>query len=235
MLDSLWVLSAISLLPVAVLTCAVWRLTVRLRRIRSRQVEVAARAVAEVRTGFARDLHDLVGHRLWVARLHGDTARGLSEHLPAVHAELTVVIESLRLAAVELRELAAGYRGTRFADEVAGLRAALAAAGVACVFTGPAEPDRETGDLLATVLREAVTNVLRHSAARRCEIDLRDADGLITLTVANDGVRGCTRTVMAGEGLANVRDRVAAVAGRSDVRSADGRFTLTVAVPGKLA
>jgi two-component system sensor histidine kinase DesK len=97
----------------------------------------------------------------------------------------------------------------------------------------------QVGAVLATVLREAVTNVLRHALATRCEIRLsKDAEG-IRLTVTNDGVEtpssGRTRQRRGGRGLPNLTARVAAIGGRLVTRTTGSRFELTVLVPAGTA
>jgi two-component system sensor histidine kinase DesK len=88
----------------------------------------------------------------------------------------------------------------------------------------------DAGSLLAIVLREAVTNVVRHAHARICEIDTSLAAGSVRLRVFNDGAfaEAATRR---GTGLANLRSRVEEAGGRLTVRREDDRFTLIAELP----
>jgi signal transduction histidine kinase len=90
-----------------------------------------------------------------------------------------------------------------------------------------------TDDVLAPVLREAVTNILRHAAATNCVIELTAADAALRLHVGNDGVRprSPARGDGQGLGLANLDTRVRAAGGRLTIGQADGRFGLTVELP----
>jgi two-component system sensor histidine kinase DesK len=134
----------------------------------------------------------------------------------------------------------------------AAAREVLASAGVAVEVR--AEPPRgplpgEVDTILATMLREAITNVLRHATATRCEITLTVAETAVSLEIANDGVAndGVTgnpadpapgRTpapVTGGHGLANLAARAEALRGQLTAHAEGGRFTLTARIPVSIA
>ncbi|MBX6723688.1 MAG: hypothetical protein IRY92_10730 [Dactylosporangium sp.] len=122
-------------------------------------------------------------------------------------------------------------------DELAAARQLLASAGIRVQVDAFPIPD-EVGAVLAMVVREAITNVLRHARATQCEIRLsEDADG-IRLTVTNDGVedRISDRTLRGGgRGLPNLTARVAAMGGRLDARPSGTSFEVAVRVPATSA
>jgi two-component system sensor histidine kinase DesK len=97
----------------------------------------------------------------------------------------------------------------------------------------------EIGVVLATVLREAVTNVLRHAEATRCEIELTSDEEEVRLRVANDGVttnpdKGQPREQRwraGGHGLANLSARAVAVGGHLSTHIEGGRFEFIVTIP----
>jgi signal transduction histidine kinase len=86
--------------------------------------------------------------------------------------------------------------------------------------------------VLATVLREGITNVLRHSTAERCAISMRQADGRVWLDIVNDGVPTNPSRSQGGSGIQNLSVRVAALRGQLVARiEADGRFGLHAWAP----
>jgi two-component system, NarL family, sensor histidine kinase DesK len=143
------------------------------------------------------------------------------------------VQEVTRHALAEVREAVHGYRRLALTDAVDGARTALAAAGIDCRVEGGAGtlPD-EVEDVLAWAVREATTNVVRHSDARTCSITLQSTDGAVELEVADDG-----STRPAGDGGAGLRglaERAEKLRGTLEVgaRRAGGfRVKLTVPLP----
>jgi signal transduction histidine kinase len=186
------------------------------RELRMTRAEMARLAVANERLRFARDLHDLLGHSLSLVALKADLVEQLIPHAPerAVQ-EVRDVQRVSRAALKEVREAVAGYRQPSLATELTGAQEMLAAAGIGCHVDGEAAVLPPVVDAtLAWVLREAVTNVIRHSHARRCAIHLTARDGAAGLEVVDDG-RGAPADVdhQPGNGLAGLVERVAAVGG----------------------
>ena len=146
-------------------------------------------------------------------------------------AELTDVQRLAREALADVRAAVAGYRGLSLDAELAAARTALDAAGIeADVPTNASAVPAERQDLFAWAVREAVTNVVRHSQARHCRIEVTPT----SVAVVDDG-RGPgrkTEDAPAGHGLAGLRERVDAAGGTLTVaRAAGGGFALRVAVP----
>ncbi len=186
--------------------------------------------VAE-RERIARDLHDLLGHTLSVIVIKSELASKLAETDPVRAAgEIRDVERISRNALQEVRRAIHGYRGERVETELATARAALDAAGVTLVQD--IEPVALTPDIeraLALALREAVTNVIRHARARRCEVVLRQDSSGLRLVVTDDGIGGEHEE---GAGLSGMRTRLAAIGGTVE---RDGRrgTRLTLAVPDR--
>ncbi len=169
-------------------------------------------AVVAERERIARDMHDLLGHTLSVIVIKSELAAKLADRDPKRAAnEIRDVERISRSALQEVRRAIHGYRGERLRDELANAHAALAAAGVTLEVDAeplPLDPDKEHA--LALALREAITNVIRHAAARRCSVALaRDTDA-IRLVVADDGVGG---EHVEGAGLSGMRARLSAIGG----------------------
>ncbi|WP_412543409.1 histidine kinase [Longispora sp. K20-0274] len=224
---------ALIAVPVAVLCrVSVWMLGVMWELDRSRRAQ-AGLAVAEERLRFARDLHDVVGRSLSVVALKAELAAQLSRR---GRAEATdEMLEVRRIAQeslAELRAVVGGYRAADLDVELSGARALLASAGIACTVDGDGvDLPPEVQGTLGWVVREATTNVLRHSEARGCAITLhRSPAGAVTLTMDNDGAAGSA--VRYGSGLTGLTERVAGLGGTVVVehRPPDG-FRLAAVLP----
>jgi two-component system, NarL family, sensor histidine kinase DesK len=180
--------------------------------------------VAE-RERVARDVHDVLGHSLTVVTVKAELAERLVDDDPErAKAELAEIQSLTRQSLAEIRATVGGLRVARLADEIAASRAALQAAGIeADVPDDPSVVDPRHRIVLAWALREAVTNVVRHSAATSCTVELEPA----ALTVSDDG-RGLDGHGE-GNGLRGLRERVTAAGGSVDLDPGpDGGTTLRV-------
>lgn len=189
----------------------------RQRRLVQAQDEIAALAVANERARIAADLHDILGHSLTVVTLKAELAQRLLDvDLDKARAELRDLEIRARDALADVRTTALGVRGVSLPGEIAAARSALAAAHVTAELPGAADdvPTR-LRELFAWTIREAVTNVVRHSRATRCEVRLC-AD---SVEIVDDGV-GPSPAALDGQGLAGLRRRAEAVGARL---SAGGR------------
>jgi two-component system, NarL family, sensor histidine kinase DesK len=225
----------LSLLVIEVLTLALLFMGVRNTRllviqVRQAQSEVARLAANEERLRIARDLHDLLGHSLSLIVLKSELARRLAEQGSDGAVREVADIESVaRQALVEVREAVTGYRQRCLSEEIDGARAALAAAGVELTVrtSGTPLPDELDG-LLGWAVREAVTNVVRHARATRCDITLTYGKAGALLEVADNGVSG---PYQPGSGLTGLTERVGAAGGSVEVDPAAAGFRLRVVVP----
>jgi two-component system sensor histidine kinase DesK len=144
------------------------------------------------------------------------------------------------VALAELREVVHGYRQVDLRAELRSIEHVLRSSGVRCTVTVPdANLPQAVAAPLAAVLREAVTNVLRHSRATTCTISIEPAagrsgadgdGGTVTMTVVNDGVTA-TRPDRHSHGLPGLVERLAATGGTLRTHAADGRFTVEAVVP----
>ncbi|MEU4655836.1 sensor histidine kinase [Streptomyces sp. NPDC023723] len=196
-------------------TAAILGLSDVVRDLRAAREELARRAVAEERLRFSRDLHDLLGHTLSVIVVKAEAARRLSSRdLPAALTQVTDIEAVGRQALTEIREAVTGYREGSLGTELDRARSALSAADVAPVVhrSGPPLPPR-TEALLGWVVREAVTNVVRHSGASRCEIAVLGSAERVRLTVTDDGPGPSGTSAGPGTGLTGLTERLAAAGG----------------------
>jgi len=184
--------------------------------LRAVREEIARLAVAEERLRFARDLHDLLGHSLSLITLKSELAGRLLPDAPEkAAAEIRDVEGVARRALREVREAVAGYRQPTLDRELYGARETLEAAEISCRIENRLGVLPNALDaVLAWTVREGVTNVIRHSHARRCEILLsRDGDEVhAEIRDDGDGPPG-PDGYTAGSGLSGLAERVAASGG----------------------
>jgi two-component system sensor histidine kinase DesK len=203
--------------------------------VQAAQREAAGAAATQEQLRLAHDAHDALGLGLSTIALKSDLALALLDSDPERARHETVQI--MHLAAIVSRDASAVGTGSLALDldsELASARSTLGAAGVALrVAATPPDIPAETGAVLAAVLREAVTNILRHSAALTCGIDLRQGAAGLTLEVTNDGVTGA-RTSDAGLGLRSMSERLRPLGGSLRTRREDDVHTLTVEIPAVL-
>jgi two-component system sensor histidine kinase DesK len=210
------------------------RLEAANRALSEAGVEVERLAVDNERLRFARDMHDLLGHSLAVITVKSQLAGRLAVADPErARAEMEEVEELSRQALCEVREAIAGYRELSLPEELEGARRALGTAGVRLeVAAGPLPADVEP--VLAWVVREAATNVVRHSGARRCRIRLGVEGGEAYAEVRDDG-RGPAAAGGAGtggNGLRGLAERVHVAGGTLAGGPAEGGgFLLSARLP----
>lgn len=210
------------------------RTTVELRKARATVAQLAAN---EERLRLARDLHDLLGHSLSLITLKSELAgRMLPDHPDKAAQQVADIEQVSRQALVDVREAVTGYRRPRLSDELAGAQVALTAAGVNADL--PAEPDltdvpEDSESAVAWALREAVTNVVRHSGARRCAVELvrrQTLDGpVLELSVEDDGSGGSGKGP--GNGLTGITERLEKVGGSLEAARLKHGFRLVARVP----
>jgi two-component system sensor histidine kinase DesK len=184
--------------------------------LRLSQAEVEELARVAERERIARDLHDLLGHRLSVIVLKSELAGKLFDRDPdAARREILAVETSAREALAEVREAISGYRHQSLQAELEQARMALTSADVALDLTidDALHLSSRPEAVLGLILREAVTNIIRHAKAHHCAIRIvhnPEDDGLL-FEVQDDG-RGRIRPE--GGGIDGMRARVEAIGGR---------------------
>ncbi|MCO5995961.1 sensor histidine kinase [Actinoallomurus rhizosphaericola] len=220
----------VSALVTGLLVYGLVRLARLIHDLRDAGAELARAATVQERLRAARDLHDLLGHSLAAMLLKCELARRLAQADPErARAELTEVVAMAERARADLRTASgAGEPEMSLEIEAESARSVLTAAGVETrVDLGHGPLPGPSATVLSTVLREAVTNILRHSAARHCAIVTTSEDGFVTLTVDNDGLDPRARRTPPGSGIGNLTTRLAAVGGTLTARAdGDGGFRL---------
>ncbi|MGW0478756.1 histidine kinase [Nonomuraea sp. NPDC003214] len=199
------------------------------RELRESRDGLARAAVVEERLRAARDLHDLLGHTLAAILLKCELARRLDPE--RARKELADVAAMTERATADLATVSGEHGRLSLAAEAESARSVLAAAGVAATLD-LRHPglDPEVEHVLGAVLREAVTNVLRHSAASRCSITTAAGDGVVRLSVRNDGTRA-SEGRRGSAGIGNLTTRLSELDGRLAVCGEGGWFELTATIP----
>ncbi|GAA3254704.1 sensor histidine kinase [Nonomuraea helvata] len=220
---------AISTLVTGLAVYGLLRLAQLARELRESRDGLARAAVLEERLRAARDLHDLLGHTLAAILLKCELARRLDAE--RARKELDDVLTMTERAREDLRTVSGEHGELSLTAEAESARSVLAAAGIEAVLDlGHDRLGREVDTTLGIVLREAVTNVLRHSSAGRCTITTSVRDGAVRLSVRNDGVRS-SQGRRGSAGIGNLTTRLAALDGRLAVVREHDWFELTATVP----
>jgi len=191
------------------------------------RAEVARLAAENERTRIARDLHDLLGHSLTTITVKAGLARRLAETGDVERAlhEITEVEQLSRRTLGDVRAAVAGHRDVTLAGELATTREVLRASLIESELPGSVDiVDPELSELFGWVLREAVTNVVRHAHATRVTITL----GSRSIEIVDDGVGGSSNN---GNGLTGLRERVAAAGGTLEAGPIGRGWRLRVDVP----
>jgi two-component system sensor histidine kinase DesK len=193
------------------------------------QEEIAHLAKMAERERIARDLHDVLGHTLSVVVLKSELAGKLMNDNPERSRREIGEVESIaRTALAEVREAIRGYRSEGLIAEIDHARATLDAAGVT-LECPPALPKLRPAEetVFSLIVREAVTNIVRHAQASQCRVRFEESDSAKSLVVEDDG-RGGIR--YEGNGLRGMRERAESLGGRLRIDSGTGT-RLTIEIP----
>ncbi len=241
-LGDVWFLS---LIVVAVTVATVLIRVVETHQVAQTRLRTGL-AVSDERSRVARDVHDVLGHSLTAvilkAELAGRMLDGVDlddeddrERVESCRAQLAELQSISRSALAEIRSTVGGLRAANLADEVTVARTVLADAGVDLLVTGEvASVPEHQRSMLAWVVRESVTNVVRHAQAKTCHIELAPGPGPVVLRVSDDGVglgssNGEADPGRLGNGLRGLQERVEAGGARLRLGS-DGGTQIEVAV-----
>jgi two-component system sensor histidine kinase DesK len=224
---------AVSTLAVGLFVFGLSRLSLIVRYVHAARGELAQLAIVQERMRFSRDLHDLLGYSLSAITLKAELARRLVSANPGrSRDEIAELLDIARQALADVRKVSSGYRNLSLSKEAASVASLLTTAGIDArveVDCGPL--DERVDTVLATVVRESVTNILRHSNARACSIKAHQAGDVIMLQMLNDGIPRNAATGRLGGGLENMATRLEAIGGQLTATIHNGQFDLIAQVP----
>jgi two-component system, NarL family, sensor histidine kinase DesK len=209
------------------------QLAVQLENLRG---ELARKAVAGERLRVARDTHDLLGLGLSAIAMKADLiGKLLGRSDPRAGEEIAELARICATARADVRLVAGEARDLPLDAELAAARDVLASTGIDVRLCVSADPPPEAAAVLVPVVREAVTNILKHSSASYCVLEMTADARLLHLSISNDG-RDDTSGPLAevgrtGNGLRNLAARLEAAGGDLTATREDGTFSLAVELP----
>ena len=227
-----WVPAMVLMFMVGFANVASTALEDKNRALMAARDEVRRLAATSERERIGRDLHDLLGRTLTLVAIKADLAAKLAPRdAGRAEAEMREVADAARAALAEVRAAVSGMTGASLPREIEASRTAMIAAAMSFTVEGdPARVDGETGAVLAMVLREGVTNVIRHSGAQNCRVTIMSDEQAEWLVVEDDGT-GDAALAAQGGGLAGLRKRLAAAGGALSVESGTSGTRLVATLP----
>lgn len=188
----------------------------------------------EERQRIARDLHDTLGQKLSLIGLKSDLAGKLISKDPdQARSELRDVQQTARTALNEVRKMVSQMRGIRIKEEMGRVSQLLQAAQIELIYKQDSALTNVSlfiENILSMCMKEAVTNVVKHSHATVCEITIEQTAKEISITVHDNGVGLAKENDEKGNGLQGMRERLDFVNGTLDITSENGT-TITMSVP----
>lgn len=199
------------------------------------QNRISQYIIIEERERIARDLHDTLGQKLSLIGLKSDLASRLIEKNPtAAKNEINDINQTARSVLKEVRELVTNMRGTKLEDELFRVKQILLAAQIACKVSGTPERLKTPlliENVLSMCLKEAVTNVVKHSNATACSISIKQSAKETLLKVHDNGIGlDLKRDWSTGHGLRGIKERLDFVNGTLDIHNKNGT-TVNIRIP----
>lgn len=199
------------------------------------QKRISRYIIIEERERIARDLHDTLGQKLSLIGLKSDLASRLIEKNPeAAKNEINDINQTARSVLKEVRELVTNMRGTKLEEELFRVKQILLAAQIDCKVSGTAELVKTpllVENVLSMCLKEAVTNVVKHSNATSCSISIKQSAKETLLKIHDNGTGlVLEKDWSKGHGLRGIKERLEFVNGSFDIHTKNGT-TLNIRVP----
>ncbi len=196
--------------------------------------KIARLAIVEERHRIARDLHDTLGQKLSLIGLKSELSRKLmKKDLLAAEKEMQDIQHVARQALKEVREMVSEMRMIKLTDELDHVQQLLTVAGIQNHAEMKVNIDHIPlliENVLSMCLREAVTNVVKHSEASHCTISIIEKQDSFQLEVTDNGV-GTNQTIAFGNGLKGMRERLEFVEGKIKLLKKETDFTIQLTVP----
>jgi two-component system, NarL family, sensor histidine kinase DesK len=184
--------------------------------LRLSQLEVQRLAQSAERERIGRDLHDILGHTLSLIVMKSELASKLLERDPnAAATQIREVEKVARDALGQIRTAVAGIKLAGLEAELANARLSLLSADIQLHYQlAPVELSSEVETVFALAVREAVTNIIRHSNAQQVEVELSNINQHLQLRISDDGKHNI---VTPGNGLNGMRERLELLGGKLEI------------------
>ncbi|MFC4402145.1 sensor histidine kinase [Gracilibacillus xinjiangensis] len=196
--------------------------------------KIARLAIIEERNRIARDLHDTLGQRLSMIGMKSELSSKLvDKDSAAAKKEMQDVQTAARQALKEVREMVSEMRSVKIADEIEHVKQLLRVARINHEVIIEAREDNIPlfiENVLSMCLKEAVTNVVKHSGASYCFINLKENSEQFELIIIDNGI-GSDGDIVYGNGLKGMRERLEFVNGNINVSIQENGLALNITIP----
>ncbi|MCT6925113.1 MULTISPECIES: sensor histidine kinase [Bacillales] len=190
--------------------------------------------IHEERQRIARDLHDTLGQKLSMIGLKSDLAMRLVEKNPEqAKVEIKDIRHTASIALKEVRELVADMRAVRIEEELYRIEQILKAAEIELVLHNEGHDLNMpvlSENVVSMAMKEAVTNVVKHSKASRCDITIAQTDNEVIITIQDNGIGLSKRVINSGSGLKGMQERLEFINGTVELMDDNGTL-LIIRVP----
>ncbi|MGZ0682080.1 sensor histidine kinase [Bacillus paralicheniformis] len=187
----------------------------------------------EERVRIARDLHDTLGHTLSLLTLKSQLVqRTIASDPERAGKEAREMETTSRAALKQVRELVSDMKTATIAEELIHIQQILRAADITFEYMGGSDFSNispVTQNIVSMCIREAATNIVKHSRATHCTISISQTDDKISITIKDDGM-GMDQQTPFGNGLRGMKERLALIDGALDVSTHNGTV-LNITVP----
>lgn len=205
------------------------------KKLQSELTEVNTQLVQqEERQRIARDLHDTLGHTLTMIKIKTElTSKLVDKDTVRVKDELSDILATTRTALKQVRELVSDMNFISLESELTHCKQHLQTASISIKMKNNCPKlllasVEET--MLSLCLREATTNIIKHSQAKKCRIKMNDIDGILTLNIEDDGVGLHNQGL--GNGLTSMKERMTALHGSASIENLSTNGTIvTLTLP----
>ena len=201
------------------------------RSLKLSQQEVQRLAQSAERERIGRDLHDVLGHTMSLIVMKSELASRLFDRDPnAAAIQIREVEKIARDSLGQIRTAVAGIRLAGLEAELANARLSLLSADIQLHYQlASVELSTEVETVLALAVREAVTNIIRHSNADNVEIELTKIKNELQLRISDNGKN---TLVTPGHGLSGMRERLELLGGRLEIDTGpNGGVRLNLSCP----
>jgi signal transduction histidine kinase len=201
------------------------------RELEATQILLSATTKRDERTRIARDLHDALGHQLTALSLQLEVASHVKDeaqkqYLQQAKAISSTLLSEVRATVSELRI----KKDSSLGEALETLTQGLPNLRVQLVIDLDEELiDPRQAEVIFRCVQEALTNIVKHSHANLCDINLSIASQSLVLSIKDNGQNSAP--ILPGNGLTGMKERVANIGGTLDYQVLEKSFNLTVKIP----